>query len=188
MGAKNERTVSRGGLICPTNLLSNFNNRYISEYWCSCFCNRAQQISFKNTLSQNATFGLSSFPVISITMPQLQVIYIAKVCASILQFFFSFSNLFTLFPLFAGNREGKIFVWELQSSPPTLIARFVWETTSKRTLVNYIQLWCRLHNIYDYTLFVSGCLMFNQNLRLGRRLCHSMEGIFQTVPLFFPSA
>lgn len=27
--------------------------------------------------------------------------------------------------LIPGNREGKIFVWELQSSPPVLIAKFV---------------------------------------------------------------
>lgn len=26
----------------------------------------------------------------------------------------------------AGNREGKIFIWELQSSPPVLIAKLVW--------------------------------------------------------------
>lgn len=34
-----------------------------------------------------------------------------------------------------GNREGKIFVWELQSSPPVLVARFVFVALGHQNLL-----------------------------------------------------
>lgn len=69
-----------------------------------------------------------------------------------------------------GNREGKIFVWELQSSPPVLIARLVCFSLHVKYNPQSVYWWPYI------LLYISGCLMLSQNLPLDRLPCPMMEG------------
>ena len=71
-----------------------------------------------------------------------------------------------------GNREGKIFVWELQSSPPVLIARFAGFalTGTKRKFLIYV------FNGFSYFVSPAGYLMRSQSLPLDRLPHPLMEG------------
>ena len=84
-------------------------------------------------------------------------------------FFFHIFHFLMFFLSLPGNREGKIFVWELQSSPPVLISRFVYHVILMKFVFyqsSYAQSPC------------SGCHMLNRNLQSGRLLCLLMEGNF----------
>lgn len=69
-----------------------------------------------------------------------------------------------------GNREGKIFVWELQSSPPVLIARLICFSLHVKYNPQSVYWWPYI------LLYISGCLMLSQNLPLDRLPCPMMEG------------